>query len=347
MKALFFGLGGVGQRHLRILKNLNPDIKIGAVRKKQRTFEIGDNMQPDYATDITEKYGIENFTSIEEGLAFQPDLAVVANPTSLHVETCISLVNQSIPVLVEKPISASADGLFQLNEMVQTGRATVMVGYMMRFNPCAKKLSELINANKIGKIYSVTLVVNSYMPSWHQYEKYYSFYAGKKSLGGGVVLTEIHEIDLLTWYFGRPKRLWTVGGKMSNLELDVEDTVSVLMEQKYQDDTFPITVSMSFVQPEPYRKMIILGEYGKIEWDIVDAEIIVNEHEHNSNEIYRYPEFERNDMFRAQMNHFLDCIQTGKKPVTSLDQVMDGHLLALTIKEALETGDISEIVTLK
>lgn len=346
MKALFIGLGGVGQRHLRIMRDLVPDIRLGAVRHQRRTFEIGDDMQPDYATDIAEKYGIETFTTIEEGLAFQPDFAVVANPTSLHVATCISLASQGIPVLVEKPVSSGFDRLAQLNDMVQKGNATVMVGYMMRFNPCAVKLFDLIGEGKIGKMFSVTLVINSYMPGWHRYEKYNSFYAGQKSLGGGVVLTEIHEIDLLAWYFGSPQRLWAVGGKKSRLDLDVEDTVSVLMEQNYQNEVFPVTVSMSFVQPELYRKMILLGEYGRIEWDIVENEINVNEHKHHSNEVYRFPNFERNDMFIAQMNHFLDCIRTGKKPLTSLDRVMDGHLTALTIKKALETGAVTEILTL-
>ena len=56
MKALFIGLGGVGQRHLRILKKLYPNIQIGAVRKRGNTFEISDDLKIDKNVNIIKKY---------------------------------------------------------------------------------------------------------------------------------------------------------------------------------------------------------------------------------------------------------------------------------------------------
>ncbi len=40
MKVLFLGLGGVGQRYLRNLIQLMPDIEIAAVRHRKQLFEI-------------------------------------------------------------------------------------------------------------------------------------------------------------------------------------------------------------------------------------------------------------------------------------------------------------------
>ena len=125
MKVLFYGLGGVGQRHLRILKKLRPEIKIGAVRRKNRAFEIGDDMQPDFDTDIIKKYDIETFEKKEEGFEFKPDFAVVSNPTSLHVETCLDLVRHDIPVLLEKPISHDMEGLKELKNISIIERVSI------------------------------------------------------------------------------------------------------------------------------------------------------------------------------------------------------------------------------
>lgn len=347
MRVLFFGLGGIGQRHLRILKKLHPNVEIGAVRVKGRQFEIGDDLRADYNTDILSKYDISTYSSLGNALEFKPDFAIVANPTNLHVNTTKALLENYVPVFLEKPISHNLEGVGELLKLSKERNISVMVGYMMRFHPCSLKLKYLLENKRIGRIYSINLNINSYMSGWHGYEKYNEFYAGLKSLGGGVVLTEIHELDLLTWYFGAPEKLWAVGGKLSDLDIDVEDTVSILMEQKFDGDSFPVNVTMSFVQPAPYRKMVILGEKGKIEWDIALAEINVEDKTNNSQEVFKNPGFQRNEMFVDQLNHFIECLKERTEPVTSLANVIDGHLVALTIKDALENDAITNMITLQ
>ena len=341
MKVLFFGLGGVGQRHLRILKKLYPNVKIGAVRVKERKFEISDDLQPDFDTNIILKYDISTYTSLEKGLNFKPDFAIVANPTSLHVSTAKELLANDVPVFLEKPISHNLEGIDELLKLSKERNIPVAVGYMMRFHPCSLKLKDLIENKRIGRIYSVNVNINSYMPGWHGYERYNEFYAGLKSLGGGVVFTEVHELDLLTWYFGTPEKLWAIGGKLSDLNIDVEDTVSILMEQKFGGDRFPINVAMSFVQPAPYRKMLILGQKGKIEWDIGAAAISVEDSANNIREIFENLGFKRNDMFIRQLEHFIECLRSKVEHSTSLANVINGHLTAVTIKKSLEKDAIT------
>lgn len=342
MKTLFFGLGGIGQRHLRNLIKIEPDVSIGAVKKTKRTFEIDEKLKPNYKTNILTKYKIEAFPSVKQAYGFKPDFAIVTNPTSVHVKTALELVSHDIPVFMEKPISNNYDGLDELLQVSQKKDVPVMIGYMMRFNPCAVKIKELIDKQRIGKIYSVILIINSFMPSWHTYEKYNEFYAGNKSLGGGVVLTEIHELDLLNWYFGAPNRLWAVGGKLSNLDIDVEDTVSVLLEQDFKGWKFPININMSFVQRAPFRKMLIQGEKGRIEWDISSSKIIVEDKIKDKQEIFDHSGFQRNDMFIEELKHFIGCVKENKEPLASLSQVISGHLTALGIKNSLEKNTIIE-----
>jgi len=338
VKALFIGLGGIGQRHLRILKSLEPDVQIAAVRSRGRPFEIGDDLQPNTSVNIDEKYNISVFSSIADAAQFAPDFAIVANPTSLHVQTAMDLVEQNIPLLLEKPVSNTSEQLGALLDAAKSHDSIVMVGYMMRFHPCAEKMKQYIEQKALGDIYSVSVNVNSYMPAWHKYEKYNEFYAGKKDLGGGVVLTEIHELDLLNWYFGAPGSVSAIGGKLSPLALDVEDTVAVMLEQPCQGRHIPVTVNMSFVQQAPIREFLVLGENGSIRWDIVAQKIVLDEYKNDTHELHEFAHFERNEMFRLQMQTFINSVKSKEQPFTALEQVIDGHLTALAIKASLQSN---------
>jgi len=340
MRVLFFGLGGVGQRHLRNLIEIEPDVSLGAVKKTSRTFEIDDKLQAHHDVDVLEKYNIEKFSSLDEAEDFKADFAVVTNPTSVHVKTALELVEKNIPVFMEKPVSDNYIGLKELLEASEKKNVPVMIGYMMRFNPCAVKLKELIDKNRIGRVYSVVLIINSYLPSWHKYEKVNEFYAGSKKLGGGVVLTEIHELDLLNWYFGTPGSLWAVGGKLSSLDIDVEDTVSILLEQEYNKEKFPVNINMCFVQKAPLRKLFIQGEKGRIDWDISGSIVTVEDKEKNKQESFDHSDFPRNQMFIDELKHFIKCVKDGKEPDASIHKVINGHLTALGIKESLKEKNI-------
>ena len=52
MKALFLGLGGVGQRHMRNLRAIEPNAEFAAVRHRGRRFEITPELEADETVDI-------------------------------------------------------------------------------------------------------------------------------------------------------------------------------------------------------------------------------------------------------------------------------------------------------
>ena len=339
MRVLFVGLGGMGQRHLRLLKEMHPEAEIAAVRTCGRIFQIGDDLKVDENVNLEEKYSISCFSSIQEAASFKPDFAIVANPTSLHVPTAQELVNQNIPVLLEKPISDLNSGLDAMVTTSKSKNIPVMVGYMMRFHPCAIKLKKYVDENILGRIYNIIVNVNSFMPAWHHYEGYNEFYAGRKDLGGGVVLTEIHEIDLLHALFGMPKKLAAFGGTLSDLDLDVEDTVSILMKFENKGYTYNATVNMCFVQRTPLRELRILGETGSIFWDIAGNSIELFDYVNDNFQKNTFDSFDRNDMFRDQLTHFIECIETGKVPVSSITSTKGSHIIAMAVKEAIQSNN--------
>ena len=58
---------------------------------------------------------------------------------------------------------------------------------------------------------AVRIEIGEYLPGWHTYEDYRRMYASRADLGGGVVLSQIHELDYVYWLFGMPKRVFAWG----------------------------------------------------------------------------------------------------------------------------------------
>ena len=341
MRTLFFGLGGVGQRHLRNLKMLRPQAEIAAVRHFPRVFEVGNDLKADTNTNIEEKYNIKTFSSIDESLKFQPDFAIVANPSSLHVNTVTKLVENGIPVFVEKPLATCRDGLLKLADLVEKKQVPVMVGYQLRFHPCVIRLKELLDKKEVGLVSSVEVSIHSYMPSWHEYEKPEDFYAGKGDLGGGVVSTEIHEIDLLSWFFDSISKVMAFGGTLGPYDIDVEDTVAAVLECENDGRKFPISLMMSFMQNPPRRRLIVNGTGGCLILELPRFTLTSLLPDGKTGECFQLPKnFDRNQLYIDELNHFLICMEKTERPLTSLSEIVEGEKVALAIKDSLDKNQV-------
>jgi predicted dehydrogenase len=341
MRALFLGLGGVGQRHLRNLKKLRPQTKMAAVRHFPRVFEVNNNLKADNSTNIEEKYAIETFPSIEESLKFKPDLAIVSNPSSLHIDTVTKLVENGIPTFVEKPLATQKTALLQLGDLVEKKSVPVMVGYQLRFHPCVIRLKELLDKKAVCTIFSVEISIHSYMPAWHEYEKPEDFYAGKSGLGGGVISTELHEIDLLSWFFDSITKVMAFGGTLGPFDIDVEDTVGAVLECENDGRKFPVSLMMSFIQNPPLRRLVVNGAKGRLILELPSFTLTLLLPDGTVGEYFQLPkDFDRNQLYIDELAHFLSCIENSQKPLTSLPEIIKGETVALAIKESLTKNKI-------
>ena len=84
----------------------------------------------------------------------------------------------------------------------------------------------------LGTLHSIHIENGSYLPDWHPYENYAKNYASKKTLGGGVTLTQIHELDYLYYKFGPIKNISYTKNKLTNITNDTEDLVIGRIEFK-------------------------------------------------------------------------------------------------------------------
>ena len=165
-------------------------------------------------------------------------------------------------------------------------------------------------------------------------------YASRADMGGGVILSQIHELDLLYWLFGLPVSIYTVGGKLSGLEIDVEDTASSLMQYEGHLGRFPITLHQDYLQRPPVRRFKVIGDGGSAWVNLISNNLTVCNAEGDTIEQWDGTGFQRNDMFLAQMRHFLDCIAGKATPLVDLHDGIQSLRLALAAKQSLTSHEV-------
>jgi predicted dehydrogenase len=343
MKILIMGLGGIGQRHLRNLRAVGGnDLEILAYDPRPNPPVLTDTLKVEEGANLENKYNLRIFTDFGEALAQKPQAAFICNPTSLHVPVAIRAAQAGCALFIEKPLSHNLEQVDELIDLVEKQGRMAAVGYQMRFHPCLQRLHELVQEKKVGRILSVRADVGEYLPGWHTYEDYRQGYAARQALGGGVILSQIHEFDYLYWLLGMPRRVFAMGGHLSKLEVDVEDTAEILMEFVMNGQPIPTSLHQDYVQNPAKRACEVVGDAGKILVDIRAMTVEVFDGQGNSVEASSYKEFQRNQMFLDELNCFIDGMQGKPVPLVSLRDGARSLQMALAAKESLASGKVVE-----
>ena len=343
MRALVVGLGSIGQRHARNLRTLlGGEVELLALRTRGRTEVIGERAVIDATTSIRDELGVRELTSIDDALAAKPDVAFICNPTRLHVPVAQRLADAGCHLFIEKPVGDSMDGVDELMATVARRGTVAAIGCQLRFHPCLRRLHALLAAGAVGTVTSVRIAKGEYLPGWHPYEDYRESYAARRALGGGVVLTLIHEIDYAYWLFGMPDRLFAVGGHLSDLEIDVEDTASILLQCRTGTRPLPVHVQVDFLQRPDARSCEVVGDRGKIRVDLVLNTVCAYDAEGVMRDELRV-DVERNQLFLDELTHFLACVRGDERPLVPLADGIATLRIALAARTSMDTGTLVEL----
>lgn len=339
-KILFIGLGGAGQRHLRVFKSLLPSyVEFSTYRSTNRTPLLNPNFSVNTETSLQKQYDLIIFNSIEQGFNNKPDLVVISTPTSLHYEVAKEAAERNINIFIEKPFSHNLDGFKDFENCIYESNLTFFVSFQRRFHPFLKRIKEIIENGVLGKIITANFNVASYVPDWHPYENFKQLYACKAELGGGVLLTEIHELDLCLWYFGLPKYVNCIGGNYSNIKLDVEDTAHITLD--YAD--YSVQVNLCFMQKHNRRDLYIAGTNGYVEWNASGNTFKFINYVNGNEEVLCEPNYTNDEMFISQAEYFLK----GFKKLNNQRylELAKGTLeMVQAAKESIKTGSKVSII---
>lgn len=319
MKILVIGCGSIGRRHARNLRELGVEDLV--------LFDVDGNRSEMLARDLRGR----SVRTLDRAYDEQPDAVLICAPTSLHLALATEALDRACHLFIEKPISHSMEGVNRFLEKVERKNRALLVGYNFRFDPLMKTMRDWRPEGRIGRVVSARFHFGSHLPSRHPWEDYRAGYGARKNLGGGVILDAIHELDLALWMFGQPETIYCAGGKHSDLEIDVEDVVEILLS--YANKT--VSIHLDSVQWPAERYCEIIGTRGQIQADLFARTL-----RHFDGETRAWQEegvyCAIDEIYKIEMRHFCDCINGGAKPLVDGRAAAQSLALADDARKSME-----------
>jgi predicted dehydrogenase len=321
MSILVIGLGSMGKRRVRDLLHLQKD-KV-----------VGWDIREDRRLDAEKKFGICTFASLEDALQETPRAIVISTPPDLHMQYAHLACDLDIPFFTEA--SVTLDGVKELVDKVKQKPALVAApSCTMRFHPAIAILKDLVSRRVVGDKAFFLYHSGQYLPDWHPYEDYRSYYVSRRETGGCREIVTFEWI-WLTSIFGPIHSGIVDKAKVSSLEADIDDVYQ--MQLRFADGTYG-QITVDVVSRIPTRKFAVIGDKGTINWDFFVPEINVylgEEKRTTSIDVTTGDRFfQYEDMYVSEMKAFLQAIN-GER---SFPHNFESDLVLLTFLQKSENA---------
>lgn len=320
MHLLIIGVGSIGERHLRNF------LRLEGVRCS--IAEINAALRDKIAAEYTVETGYADYRDADLA-AF--DGVVICVPVNLHIPIATDAVAAGTHVLTEKPLAMSSEGIDELKRLRDEKGVVVSVAFPYRTHPLAREMRELVLAGGIGNARAAFVRAGQYWPRMRK--DYPPVYAQKRETGGGAIPDHmIHQINALEWMFGPTRE---VSAHHWNLDLkDIATEDLGILTQRF-DGGITANLSVCLFQRDTTFLFEVLGDRGTVRMRGGDGLEIFSD-EAGTWSKGRAPEPDRDDVFRDQALHFIDCIQGKDTPRCSVEE---GEQTMRTILAALESAD--------
>ena len=246
------------------------------------------------------------FTHYDDLLALGKiaDFAVIATQDKMHIEPALKAIELGYDLLLEKPVAPTPEECLKIADAAEAKGVKVLVCHVLRYGPFWRKVKEIIDSGKLGKIMSI-----SHVEAVGNIHQSHSFIRGpwRNSVESSPMLLQksCHDLDLLQWLLGAECKKVQSFGSLSYFNkancpegaphrcidgCPVGDTcpynaVKVYLERPYKDVAW---VTKHAIQHEGYtdeevKQMLRETDYGVCVFqsknDVVDHQTVNLEYE--------------------------------------------------------------------
>jgi UDP-2-acetamido-3-amino-2,3-dideoxy-glucuronate N-acetyltransferase len=233
----------------------------------------------------------------------------IATPAALHASQVMEALEHGKDVFVEKPLALSVDeGETIVKEAARRGRI-LMVGHLLRYHPAVARLKEIAGSGGLGALRYI--------------------YSNRLNLGKVRREENIlwsfapHDIDIIIYLTGQmPVRVLAVGA--SYLQPRIADTT---LSYLFFENELQAHIYVSWLHPFKDQRLVVVGSDGMAVFDDVRRErkLVLHNGKVEIEEgkpivVTRSPaeavEIENTEPLFNEMEHFLECVRTRRKPET-------------------------------
>ena len=298
MNVLIIGLGSIALKHIKVLKEINANTSIFALRSSKLSTKVS---------------GVKDLFEWEEVVSKKFHFCIISSPSSLHLSHIKLVEVLRIPIFIEKPLFINQS---QINDfkILDLKNLRSYVACNFRFNPIIEFLKEDLKI-KDKNIYEVTAYCGSYLPNWRPNKDYRKVYSSIKELGGGVNIDLIHEPDYFVHLFGLPEHTSVHNRKVSSLEINSNDSSIIYLSYK----NFQASITLNYFRKDARRTLEIVTDEKTIFVDFLNG--IVKDLETNTI-LYQSSEDLIESSYKKQMLFFLNSIKSNEYKMNSIEEAL-------------------------
>lgn len=279
---------------------------------------------------VEDNYPKTKTTSYWENIVDDPEVdgVVIATPASTHYELTKAVLKAGKNVLVEKPLAMCTKEADELVALATATGKTLMVGHTFLYNDAVHYAKKLVEQGEIGQTHYI--------------------YCQRLNLG--QVRTDVnvwwnlapHDISILLYLMDGELPISVTAHGIDYIQPGIEDVVFANLTWA---NRVTAHIQVSWLDPGKIRRMTLVGSAKMVVYDDVSEDKIkildkgvdrvpkigermdydnFNNYQllHRSGDVW-LPRVKFQEPLKVEIDHFLECIQTGKTPLTGPKHARD------------------------
>ena len=308
MNIAVVGLGSMGKRRIRLMKEIYPDFNI-----------VGVDGREDRRAEATDQFGI-NCSDQLSNVDCNLDCAFVCTSPLSHNVIIRDALSRGLHVFTE--LNLVVDGYDENIKLAADKKLSLFLSSTFLYREEIRYIMGKVTGGKWNYIYHI----GQYLPDWHPWESFKDFFLGDKRTNGCREIMAI-ELPWLTRSFGDVDEITVRSDKMTDLNIDYKD--NFIVQINHQNGNKGILI-VDVVSPVAVRKLEIYKENEYLSWGGTPESL--SEYDKETKELKPvvlseatehmsgYRAFVIENAYMNEIKEFFDVVLKGKTPLYGFEQ---------------------------
>ena len=227
------------------------DLELLAFRQRRLPHVVTESLQRDDTRNVETELAVTVFEKLDAALAARPDAVFVCTPSSQPLDIAQRAADAGCHLFIEKPVSHTLEGRPSSATRSRRSNSSCSSAASGGITRACGGCEKCFRRERSGRLPVRRSNTASICRTGIRTRTTARRTPRRADLGGGVVLTQIHDYDLAWWLFGAPRTVSATGGHLSDLEIDVEDTV----DARFAGGAVPVSIRQSLASRPPRRTL--------------------------------------------------------------------------------------------
>lgn len=243
------GLGSMGKRRIRLIKDNFPEINVvGIDNSAERCEEVKSLFDINVYNDSNDFFDENNFDGV-----------FISTPPLTHSKIINQALNSNLNVFTE--INLVDDGY---DENIELSNKKGLVLFLSSTQLYRKEINFIgSKVDKSDKLTNYIYHIGNYLPDWHPWESYKNFFVGDKRTNGCREILAI-ELPWIVNVFGGIKQIHVSKNKITGLDIDYPDSFFVTIN--HNDGSKGVLI-VDLASRNAVRNLEVINECFHIIWD--------------------------------------------------------------------------------